>query len=301
MTNNIILFKTQASTKTVYSHECASLTSYCYETLPCAMTYGIRDPAVDSKTCAAGLCPSQLYCLKPDRTEAYIGLSSRGVDPLVHFGWDIKPPDLVCIYDPDHIDTDNQLNALHRLFPMNQINHAMRLLCTDKPGTLCKDANKTCSRLKSFDRIGRRCQEWLDTVTIPEVKDSIRREYCLHFDTDDCTCINRTKRKDFNDLKNGMDATTLASSKCWYKPCEDNDNILLDVDQANVCNPSICQNIINAHSNGSINIANNTNSLSCNFTKEEIDNLSVSRRSYEVIHTMLFMLLLIPVAIIIIS
>jgi hypothetical protein len=277
MSSDIILFKTQQSRKTVYSHECAPWTSYCYETVPCRITYGIRDPTLDTKTCAVGLCPPQLQCLKPDKTEAYIGLSSQGVDPLVHFGWDIKPPDLVCIYDADHIDTDAQLNNLKKLFQPNQLNHAMRLLCTDKPGSICKDAKKTCSRFKSFDSIGRRCQEWLDTVTISEVKDSIRREYCLHFDTDDCSCINRTKRQDFNTLKNGMDATTIASSKCWYKPCDDNDNILLDVDQQNICNPTICQNIINAHANGSINIENNTSSLSCNFTKQQIDTVFASK------------------------
>lgn len=233
-------------------------------------------------SCAMKMCPDQLYCLKPDREEeAYIGLSSTGVDPLIHFGWDKEPPDLVCVYDANHIDTDNQLNNLEKLFSANQFNHAMRLLCTSKSGSICKDENKTCSLFKSLDGTGRRCQEWLDTITVSDTRDSIRREYCLQHDTDDCSCINRTKRKDFNDLKNGMDPSTLASSRCWYKPCDDNDNILLDVDQMHTCNPNICQNIINAHANGSINIANNTSSLSCNFTQDQLSQRRSAERSDE--------------------
>lgn len=266
MSNQIILFKRQESRKNIYiGHDCASLTE-CFLTVPCKLRNDVRDPIVSRRKCA--FCPDQFYCLEPDReTEAFIGLSSRGVDPLISFGWDMEPPNLICIYDADHIDTDSQLNNLHKLFSLDQYNHAMRSLCTNKRGSKCNDEKKTCSLFKSLDNIGSRCQEWLDTV---ESKDSIRREYCLRFDTDDCSCINRTKRKDFNELKNGMDATTIASSKCWYKPCEDNDNLLLDIEQKNTCNPNICQNIINAHANGNINIANNTSSISCNFTKQQI-------------------------------
>lgn len=266
----VTLFKTQTSRSNTYlGHECTPYIFYCISsTVPCGYTGGVQDMKVGDHSCGFG-CPTQNICLKPDRSEAYIGNSSKGHDPLITIVWDVKPPNLRCIYDLDHIDTPSQINALKRLFPHDQLDHVMRAFCTGTSNE-CPTAEKPCSKLKSTDEIGSMCREWINTLSTDEMRDSVRREYCLTHNTSDCRCINRVNQPDFIELRNGMDAQTLASTRCWYKPCEDNANILLDVEQKQVCTANICQNIINAHAKGNINISNNTSSLNCSFTNQQL-------------------------------
>lgn len=230
---------------------------------------------IGDHSCGLG-CPKQNVCLKPDRKEADIGNSSNGSDPLISILWDIQPPNLRCIYDLDKIDTPSQVNALKKLFPNEQVNHVMRAFCTQK-STKCPDNRSGCSRLLDLDESGSMCREWLATLPSDEARDSVRREYCIHNDTDDCKCINRTKHQDFNDLRNGMDAGMISSTRCWYKPCEDNSNLLLDVEQKQECIENVCQNIIDAHAEGNINISNNTSSLSCNFSRKQLADAEAKR------------------------
>ena len=266
----ITLFKTQTSRATTYvSHECSEYYFYCITpSIPCGHSDGIQDMKVGDHDCGWG-CPTQNICLKPDRTEADIGKSSKGQDPLIHILWDVNPPNIKCVYDIDRIDTQSQINALKRLFPNEQINHVMRAFCSQTSDS-CVDM-KTCSRLKSVDDSGVICREWMDSLQSDEMRDSIKREYCMRIDTPDCKCINRIKQTDFNQLTNGMDAKTLESARCWYKPCESNTNLLLDIEQKRECIANVCENIINAHAQGNIDISNNTNSLSCSFTKEQLN------------------------------
>ena len=74
-----------------------------------------------------------------------------------------------------------------------------------------------------------------------------------------------------------MNANTISSARCWFKPCEDNSNLLLDVEQKQECVSNICQTIIEAHAQGNININDNTSSLSCSFTKNQLADANAKR------------------------
>lgn len=265
----VTLFKTQTSRNSVYvSHECTPYIFYCLSNVPCKYTGGVQDMKTGDHSCGLG-CPTQNICLKPDRSEADIGKSSKGLDPLIALVWDIKPPNLRCIYNVDNIDTPSQINALKRLFPHEQVDHVMRAFCGGT-SEQCTFNVKLCSKLKSLDESGVMCREWLSSLPTDELRDSVRREFCLNNNTDDCKCINRSKQPDFIKLRNGMDAQTLASTRCWYKPCENNSNILLDVEQKQQCIANVCQNIINAHARGNIDINTNTSNINCSFTKQQM-------------------------------
>lgn len=263
----ITLFKTQRSNFPTYmGHKCSDYLFYCVEpTVPCGYTGGIQDPKVDEVSCGWG-CSKQNVCLKPNRQEANIGLSSRGEDPLIYITWNVAPPNLRCIYDLDKIDTAAQINALMRIFPEIQVNHVMRAFCT-QPVSTCSNGTDQCSRLNSLDESGGMCREWMARLPSDTYRDSVMREYCLHNNTKDCQCINRTQSKEFNSLQGEMNALTLASTRCWYKPCQDNSNLLLHVEQQQECNANICQSIIDAHAEGNVTIKGNKSSISCNFNK----------------------------------
>ena len=274
----IVLFKKQESRKTTYpGYDCYNGLFYCIdETVPCRYTDGIQDPVVGTVNCALG-CPAQNLCLKPDPAEGDIGLSSYGLDPLLNISWDIVPYNIKCFYDLDRIDTESQINAIKNKFPAEQFNHIMRAFCVQK-STSCLLGRPECSRLTAVDTSGEMCREWLSKQD-NGFQDSVKREYCIKNNTDDCKCINRSRQSDFNELKNGMNAQTLSSSRCWYKPCDDNSNILLDSEQKQSCQANVCQNIIEAHANGNIDINNNTSSLNCNFTSKEIEAANEARKS----------------------
>lgn len=269
MSNHIItLFKVQKSRASTYvSHDCSSYFFYCVEpTVPCGHTGGVQDQKIGDHSCGLG-CPVQNTCLRPDRAEAYIGLSSKGVDPLLLLRWDKTPPNLLCVYDVNHIDTPAQINALKNLFPASQLNHIMRAFCVHQVARNCPAGMRYCSRIKSKNEGGLLCREWMNTLSSNTERDSVKREYCLYNNTDDCKCINRTKNEDFKQLK--LDGTTLASAHCWYKPCEDNDNLLLEEENKAICTAQVCQSIINAQARGNIDISKNLSSLNCNFSKED--------------------------------
>lgn len=262
----ITLFKTQTSTSSTYVEaNCISSLFYCSHTLQCGYTEGVQDPVVGSVPCGFG-CPPQNICLKPDRAEAFIGLSSNGEDPLIHICWNVRPPNLRCVYDVDKINTASQINTLMRLYSEIQITHLMRAFCT-QPISTCPNGMNKCSRLLSTDESGEMCREWMERLPSDSYRDSVMREYCLFNNTDDCRCINRTKHDEFNNVQGEMNAITLASTRCWYKPCQDNNNLLLNVEQKQECNANICQSIIDAHAQGNVNIEGNKSSINCNFDK----------------------------------
>jgi hypothetical protein len=273
----ITLFKEQKSRSSTYlGHGCSEYIFYCIEpTVPCGYTGGVRDLKVGDHSCGWG-CSTQNICLKPDIAEAYIGKSSRGLDPLISILWDVQPPNLRCVYDLDRIDTVSQINTLKRLFPNEQVNHIMRAFCTQK-STKCPDSRSECSKLKSLDESGSICREWLSNLPSEEARDSVRREYCIHNNTEDCKCINRTKYADYTSIENGMFPQLSSSSRCWYKPCEDNSNLLLEMEQKQECIANVCQTIIEAHAQGNININNNTSSLNCSFTKQQLTDANAER------------------------
>ena len=279
----VTLFKKQNSRNSTYlSHDCSQYFFYCIDrTVPCGYTAGIQDLQIDTHSCGLG-CPQQNVCLRPDRDEASIGLSRSGLDPLVSLTWDLKPPALKCVYDVNRIDTLSQINKLRNLFPEDQVNHIMGEFCSLQ-STSCPSGRKLCSLLTSIGEPGEICRDWLSKLPSASIRDAVRKEYCIYEDTDDCKCINRTKHAEYNDLKTGVDPNTLLAAKCWYKPCEDGDNLLLESEQASACSPNICQNIINAHAKGNINIRDNESSISCSFTPDQLKEADASRRMTTVI------------------
>ena len=263
--------KTQTSRETYYiSHECDPYIFYCYDTVPCGYTGGVQDLNIGESTCPR-YCPNQNVCLRPDREECTIGLNSSGQDPLLSVTWDGRAPNLKCIYDLNKIDTADQLRVYAKKFQTSQnIDTIMGAFCGKKyTSSDCADGlNGECSRLLARNEEGRMCRDWMASLT-SDRQDAIMRDYCLSNDTLDCKCINRNNDPEYNHLKS---LGNYFSDNCWYKPCSNSSSIYLVPNNlsSKTCATNVCQQIIDAHANGNIDIGGNTNQINCNFSDHDV-------------------------------
>lgn len=269
MSNHILIGRKvqQSGNKTYVSHECDPWVFYCYNTVPCGYTGGVQDLKIGESACPR-LCPNQNICLQPDREECTIGLSSTGKDPLLSVTWDERAPNLKCIYDLNNIDTADQLRVYNTKFPTTQnLNTIMSAFCGEKHvSTTCATGlNEQCSRFLARDEEGRLCRDWLATLS-NDRQDMVMRDYCLSNDTIDCKCINRSTDSEYNKLKS---IGNYFSDNCWYKPCTNSSSIYLVPTNlsSKTCATNVCQQIIEAHTNGNIDIEGNTTQIDCTFSK----------------------------------
>lgn len=257
--------KVQTSkTPTYVSHDCDPYIFYCYDTVPCGYTGGVQDMEVGKSGCPR-LCPDQNVCLKPDRQECSIGLDSKGQDPLLVVTWDERAPNLRCVYDLDRIDRADQLRVFDAKFDTDaSVNSLMGAFCGKHVSAHCADGLKgECSRYLSLDEEGKLCREWLASRP-RDGQDAAMRDYCLNNDTLDCKCINRTNDPDYIRLKS---LGNYFSDNCWFKPCSNSESIYLVPNRVSSaqCATNVCQQIIDAHAEGKIDITGNVNQINCNF------------------------------------
>jgi hypothetical protein len=251
------------------SHECYPYAFYCYQTVPCGYTGDVPDMEIGKAGCAL-LCPSQNVCLRPDRSECWIGLDSKGQDPLLKVTWDERAPNLSCVYDLDRIDSIDQLRAFDRQFNSDSLNNNLvGAFCGKHVSSHCADGlGGECSRYLSLDEGGKLCREWL-SLRPRDVQDAAMREYCLNNNTLDCKCINRTTDPDYSRLKS---LGNYFSDGCWFKPCSNSESIYLVPNRVSSaqCATNVCQQIIDAHAQGKVDITGNVNQINCSFAENDL-------------------------------
>ena len=256
--------KVQTSRESTYvGDECNPYFFYCNDTTPCGYTNGVQDLEVGKSPCRWS-CPDQNVCLKPDRFECAIGLDSKNNDPLTLITWDQRAPNLKCMYDLNKIDKIDQLRAYSSKFKDDSINTVMGAFCGKRVSTDCAAGlGGECSRFLAVNDGGRVCREWM--ASLPrDSQDAVMRDYCLANDTEDCKCINRTTDPDYQRLKS---LGNYFSDRCWYRPCANSESIYLVPNRVGSaeCAANVCQQIIEAHAEGKIDISGNVNQINCAF------------------------------------
>lgn len=266
----LISRKIQTSREPTYSsHECYPNVWYCYDPVPCGYTGGIPDLEIGKSSCG-WQCPEQNLCLKPDKNECNIGLDSKGNDPLFDVEWDEKAPKLKCVYDLDNIDKIDQIEIYKSKFPNNHnVDTIIGSFCGKRTSSNCpKELNGECSRYLSLGDDGKLCRLWLADQSESR-QDALMRDYCLHNDTEDCKCIKRNSDPSYNKIKA---LGNYFSDNCWYRPCSNSESVYLVPNKVSehTCATNVCQQIIDAHADGDVDISNNINQINCTFNPGDI-------------------------------
>lgn len=133
--------------------------------------------------------------------------------------------------------------------------------------------NSTCSNMVASPL----CREWAETPTGRSLSDRIMREWCVnHTDKDmingntstdpTCKCINRSLDPKWNIMQQQIGA----DAGCWYAPCADKEmlNYMVPYDTRHPghCDGIRCAIINNYMDNGTINISEIKQGISCNQT-----------------------------------
>lgn len=217
----------------------------------------VRDPTLKVRKCCQGVfCPLTRVCSKPDIKLCAIGLSKDGLDPVIDIKWGHEPPNYICTYDSNKIDTVEQISKYHPS-KLRQIQ-----FCSQPSNVCSKGAGPVCSKLLSLDKDGLYCRNLVaqdDTL-----RNEIIDEYCLHNPSNyDCKCVNRSNYTDYNQSK----LTHPIPDSCWYKPC--NAENILNKEKPENCPINMCNIILDAHDDKDVAI--NNNSINCNFSKNKDD------------------------------
>lgn len=134
-------------------------------------------------------------------------------------------------------------------------------------GVQCGTGLTGCSRMTSSSSDGIACQNWANNNV--KLAQGASKEYCLNTSntcSTDCLCYNRgaVDPTYFEIIKQGAALPTVAA--CWYQPCQLDQYLIpadQNIDQANVCPTTICEQVVQ--------IVNNKNSnIDVNIAKEEI-------------------------------
>lgn len=268
--HNLVVRKKQTNHRNQYqSHKCSEEYLYSYPTSPCGKSGGILDYTTGKVSCGA-THPIQYMCSRPNKEECDVGNNEFGTNPLELYTWDTSgAPNLKCVLDINKITTADQVKKFKELFSDESYDSMMNTFCTRRATKdNCEPGLTTCTQFKTTDEEGRLCREWLSYRPMIE-HDLTLEEACVTKDTDDCKCINRTKDPAYDKLKI---LGSYMNDNCWYKLCSNENSIYLVPDRlANrPCTANVCQQIIDAHANGSVNIADNINSMTCNFDKNKL-------------------------------
>lgn len=224
----------------------------------CNESGGIKDWVPYWTKCCGGFCQNQRVCVPPDRDECFIGNSTHGDDPLISVEWDHDAPNLKCIYNPNLIDSDSQVDNYIR-----QFGHADDVIgpyCEQQvPNKYCPDGMKTCSRFKSTGEGGNRCRDWYAKLPSDNIRDAVAQNYCFRSNTEDCRCMNRSTDDDYLHLKPG----NVINDKCWYVPCANPSRYFIPSDLTKgSCPENVCEIIFNIYKDRDVKIYDND--ITCN-------------------------------------
>lgn len=222
----------------------------------CFKTNGVTDWEVGWTKCCNGFCASQRVCVPVDGTQCDIGVSSKGVDPLVSAEWDGTAPNLKCTYDLSGIDRYEQVEAFNAQFAPND--RVMAAFC-ERPSKNCQPGMESCSVLHSQNTGSDSCRTWFGSLAKDTDRDAVGATYCTRYNTEDCRCINRELTDEYNFLK----AHNPISDKCWFKPCANASRYFTPSAFAkDTCPENICEIILNIYKDRDVSIYDND--FTCN-------------------------------------
>ncbi|TFH07285.1 MAG: hypothetical protein E4H07_09290 [Nitrosomonadales bacterium] len=224
---------------------------------PCHITKNVPDWQIGTDSCCGGLCRPQPQCVQPDRDECEIGRSSKGEDPLINYGWDMKAPKLKCTYAVDKIDTRSQVTAYKDKFGENSDVEAK--YCTQKVSS-CPNGMKECSRLKSIGEGGNECRMWFERQPA-HIQDATMQNYCLRHKTDDCKCVNRADTTSYQEMKGAHSI----NDGCWYTACANRSGKYLVPTQLvkPSCPDKLCQVLFDIVRDGNVSINDVQSDIVC--------------------------------------
>ncbi|CAL44654.1 30.3 kDa Myristylated membrane protein-like [Spodoptera frugiperda ascovirus 1a] len=131
------------------------------------------------------------------------------------------------------------------------LEHLFARLCAGTRTKSCVNGQSKCMGLRSLDGNDGRCAEIAKEIDQSFV-DGLKMKWCLeNDDAADCACINRSRSKDYDALKDYVvtHENLFARDECWYKPCTSGGAMTLSGQEKNACSAKVCINS-NAISSG---------------------------------------------------
>jgi hypothetical protein len=135
----------------------------------------------------------------------------------------------------------------------------------------CLNGAASCSVLTSASPGGGVCRIWYNNIDQTD-KDTAIQEICTadNASLKECACAQRSINPTYISLK---PYTGIMGDSCWYVPCNE-EYTLVPSGAIGTCPPNICQEIINVvGTGGSASVHDNTSSINCPFSPEQIDSL----------------------------
>jgi len=238
------------------------LCSIFTEQRDCNRPKGIRDYELfndPASSCCGGLCVRQPVCSRADPLVCSIGLTEKGENPLISYGWDRVAPNVQCVFDVDKIRTRQQLENYNNKFGLNPDVEAS--YCTHKVET-CPPGIKECSRLFSVGEGATECNIWFNNLSADN-KDAIMNDYCRKHNTAECKCINRFDEKTYKAMKGYKSF----NDACWYAPCLDGTKNFISQHLVNpTCPDKICQQLYEFINDKNISVDNIKQDIACDFS-----------------------------------
>lgn len=223
-------------------------------------------------------CRSQPYCCPVNIEILKLGKGIvDGKEPLKEAYWTKlkESPNVTAVYETDNIVTTNQFEKFMTLFSQDikAISIVGIEFCKKSKLGGCKNgpSGGECTGIFSNNQQqSSACSRWYAVATDAE-KENFQRDACnANPNAPDCMCVNRTKQQGFLELKKFKPFP----APCFYAPCEDSINSLIPPSMTknsiiNACPTNVCQTIIEASNNGSVDISDIKSNIRCDFTTGE--------------------------------
>ena len=185
-----------------------------------------------------------------------------------------------CIYDTDQIRTRQQLdNYIDRHGTSGpNYNEVMVKFCSDQVSGSCPTdpmTGKTDSKCARYfqggdrDSDGFQCKDWINKMNPNErhrYLDSVGSRYCSNYNTSECSCVNRGRSLQYQELKGAAPW----NDGCWFTPCTDaypnNYFRPVSVDTSlneSMCPVNYCATILNVSNYNEAYIKNNEQYINC--------------------------------------
>ena len=224
------------------------------------------------------LCTSQPYCCPVNWKILELGKGVEGgQEPLKDAFWSktIGAPRVTAVYDTKYIVSANQVERFMTLFNKDDptaVNIVASEFCKKTKADGCNNntegkENPQCTGLFSGNvQQASTCSRWYASASDDEKELFLKAACPLNPEAPECECINRTGDPGYLRLKKFHPYP----AHCFFIPCEDSINKLIPPSMlkdtiTNACPNNICQTIIDAANNGSVDISDIKSNIRCDF------------------------------------
>ena len=245
---------------------------------PCeADRNGIRDLFQNKYGRCWPECTSQPYCCPVNWEVLQLGKGvPGGKEPLKDAFWSKTEgaPRVTAVYDTKDIVAANQVEKFLTLFKKDRkaVNIVASEFCKKTKADGCNNntegkKNPQCTGLFSGNAEQTSiCSRWYASAPDEEKELFLKAACPVNPEAPECECVNRTKDPGYLELKKFHPYP----AHCFFIPCEDSINKLIPPSMlkdtvSNACPSGICQTIIEASNNGSVDISGIKSDIRCDF------------------------------------